>query len=77
MMDNPNLIRNVALAGQLHHGKVTVRQSYCARGPHAKAQTTFMDMLIEETHAVGWSATSSERPARYTGSFSSLSFYPR
>ena len=22
MMDNPNLIRNVALAGHLHHGKV-------------------------------------------------------
>ena len=25
-----------------------------------------MDMLIEETHAVGWDATATERPVRYT-----------
>eukprot|EP00042_Codosiga_hollandica_P022936 m.87730 g.87730 ORF g.87730 m.87730 type:complete len:986 (+) comp50988_c0_seq3:36-2993(+) len=49
MMDNPNLIRNVAFAGHIHHGK-----------------TSFMDMLIEETHHVGWDATAADKPVRYT-----------
>jgi U5 small nuclear ribonucleoprotein component len=33
LMDNPELIRNVAIVGHLHHGK-----------------TSFVDMLIEQTH---------------------------
>jgi len=33
IMDSPNLIRNVAMVGHLHHGK-----------------TSFIDMLMEETH---------------------------
>ncbi len=32
-------------------------------------QTTFVDMLIEETHEVAWDATATERPVRYTGLF--------
>lgn len=51
LMDNANLIRNVALCGHLHHGK-----------------TTFMDMLIEQTHVVAWGPESAEKPIRYTDS---------
>jgi U5 small nuclear ribonucleoprotein component len=37
LMDHPQLIRNVALVGHLHHGK-----------------TSFMDMLIQQTHIKKW-----------------------
>ena len=49
MMDNPNLIRNVAICGHLHHGK-----------------STFMDMIIEQTHNVAWGPESAEKSVRYT-----------
>lgn len=49
MMDQPDLIRNVALCGHLHHGK-----------------TSFMDMLVEQTHTVGWGAEAAEKAIRYT-----------
>mmetsp|Transcript_18041 Transcript_18041/g.34206 ORF Transcript_18041/g.34206 Transcript_18041/m.34206 type:complete len:985 (-) Transcript_18041:241-3195(-) len=44
LMDHPNLIRNVALIGNLHHGK-----------------TSFMDLLVRETHVLDWSQTKNER----------------
>jgi 116 kDa U5 small nuclear ribonucleoprotein component len=37
LMTRPELIRNIALAGNLHHGK-----------------STFMDLLIQETHNENW-----------------------
>lgn len=37
LMTKPELIRNIALAGNLHHGK-----------------TTFLDLLIQETHLQNW-----------------------
>lgn len=40
LMDYPDLIRNVAIVGHLHHGK-----------------TTFMDMLIQQTHPKLWTLT--------------------
>eukprot|EP00043_Microstomoeca_roanoka_P004395 m.49368 g.49368 ORF g.49368 m.49368 type:complete len:989 (+) comp12471_c0_seq1:193-3159(+) len=49
MMDHPDLIRNVALVGHLHHGK-----------------SCFLDMLIEETHTVGWGPEAAEKPVRYS-----------
>lgn len=49
MMDQPDLIRNVALCGHLHHGK-----------------TSFMDMLVEQTHTVEWGAEAAEKAIRYT-----------
>ena len=48
MSRNPNLIRNVAVAGHLHHGK-----------------TTFMDMLVEQTHDVKFE-WSGDKQLRYT-----------
>ena len=48
MTGNPNLVRSVAVAGHLHHGK-----------------TTFMDMLVEQTHEVGFE-WSGDKQLRYT-----------
>ncbi|EGD82082.1 Eftud2 protein [Salpingoeca rosetta] len=48
MMDHPDLIRNVAIVGHLHHGK-----------------SCFLDMLVEETHAVAWGPEAAEKPVRY------------
>lgn len=47
LMGNPDLIRNVAVAGHLHHGK-----------------TTFMDMLVEQTHAISHEMTTDGKQAR-------------
>ena len=49
MTGNPNLVRSVAVAGHLHHGK-----------------TTFMDMLVEQTHEVGFEWFSDDKQLRYT-----------
>ncbi|KAK6118104.1 hypothetical protein DH2020_048153 [Rehmannia glutinosa] len=49
LMSNPSLVRNVALVGNLHHGK-----------------TTFMDMLVEQTHHISTFDHSSEKHMRYT-----------
>jgi len=37
MTDHPSMVRNVALIGNLHHGK-----------------TTFVDMLVSQTHNLSW-----------------------
>lgn len=37
----------------------------CGHLHHGK--TAFMDMLVEQTHAVEWGAESAERGVRYTG----------
>ena len=49
MMTNSNLVRNVSVVGQLHHGK-----------------TTFMDMLLEQTHEVQFEWFSNDKQLRYT-----------
>lgn len=49
LMSNPSLVRNVALVGNLHHGK-----------------TTFMDMLVEQTHHISTFDQNSEKHMRYT-----------
>lgn len=46
LMYTPKLIRNVAILGQLHHGK-----------------TTFVDTLVQATHANEWDPS---KPVRYT-----------
>ncbi|RUS27799.1 hypothetical protein BC938DRAFT_482716 [Jimgerdemannia flammicorona] len=46
MMNFPNLVRNIAIVGHLHHGK-----------------TSFVDMLVSETHDVPINA---DQPERYT-----------
>ena len=46
LMNHPDLIRNVAIVGHLHHGK-----------------TSFVDMLISETHDIPINV---EQPERYT-----------
>ncbi|KAG1139842.1 hypothetical protein G6F36_015902 [Rhizopus arrhizus] len=45
-MNHPDLIRNIAIVGHLHHGK-----------------TSFVDMLISETHDIPINV---EQPERYT-----------
>lgn len=49
MLSNPNLTRNVAVCGHLHHGK-----------------TSFMDMLIEQTHDVSTLGRDPDQQMRYT-----------
>ena len=50
LMGNANLVRNVAVAGHLHHGK-----------------TTFIDMLVEQTHHVDDAIVhADDRALRYT-----------
>jgi len=49
LMGNPNLVRNITVAGHLHHGK-----------------TTFMDMLLEQTHTVDYKWFSNDKQLRYT-----------
>jgi len=44
LMESPVLIRNVALIGQLHHGK-----------------TSFMDMLVHQTHYKNWNVRKEQR----------------
>lgn len=46
LMNHPDLIRNIAIVGHLHHGK-----------------TSFVDMLIAETHDIPINV---EQPERYT-----------
>lgn len=46
LMTKPELIRNISLAGNLHHGK-----------------TTFLDLLIQETHVQNWDLS---KEYRYT-----------
>lgn len=46
LMNHPDLIRNIAVVGHLHHGK-----------------TSFVDMLISETHDIPINV---EQPERYT-----------
>lgn len=46
MMNTPDLIRNIAIVGHLHHGK-----------------TSFVDMLISETHDIPINV---DQPERYT-----------
>lgn len=46
LMNHPDLIRNIAIVGHLHHGK-----------------TSFVDMLISETHDMPINV---EQPERYT-----------
>jgi len=46
MTDHPSMVRNVALIGNLHHGK-----------------TTFVDMLISQTHDISWEL---DKDQRYT-----------
>ncbi|RCH97505.1 U5 small nuclear ribonucleoprotein component [Rhizopus stolonifer] len=46
LMNYPNLVRNIAIAGHLHHGK-----------------TSFVDMLISETHNI---PVNVDQPERYT-----------
>lgn len=46
LMNHPDLIRNIAIVGHLHHGK-----------------TSFVDMLISETHNM---PINGEQPERYT-----------
>ena len=48
MLSNPNLTRNVAVCGHLHHGK-----------------TSFMDMVVEQTHALSTEGRDPERQMRY------------
>jgi U5 small nuclear ribonucleoprotein component len=50
MLRNPNLTRNVAVCGHLHHGK-----------------TSLMDMLVQQTHAIGGLAgkNTNETQTRY------------
>ncbi|KAL2914439.1 U5 small nuclear ribonucleoprotein component [Polyrhizophydium stewartii] len=42
----PEMVRNIAIVGHLHHGK-----------------TSFVDMLVEQTHAIDWSV---DKNVRYT-----------
>ncbi|KAL6504388.1 hypothetical protein OROGR_026311 [Orobanche gracilis] len=49
LMSNPMLVRNVALVGNLQHGK-----------------TTFMDMLVEQTHHISTFDQNTEKHMRYT-----------
>lgn len=46
LMNHPDLIRNIAVVGHLHHGK-----------------TSFVDMLISETHDIPINV---DQPERYT-----------
>lgn len=46
LMNHPDLIRNIAIVGHLHHGK-----------------TSFVDMLISETHDIPINV---DQPERYT-----------
>ncbi|KAI8975759.1 P-loop containing nucleoside triphosphate hydrolase protein [Mycotypha africana] len=46
LMNHPNLVRNIAIVGHLHHGK-----------------TSFVDMLISETHDIPINV---DQPERYT-----------
>ena len=48
MLSNPNLTRNVAVCGHLHHGKAS-----------------FMDMVVEQTHALSTEGRDPERQMRY------------
>ena len=56
-MDNADLIRNVALCGHLHHGKVMfaricklIKIIKCKVFTRFLFQTSFVDCLMEQTH---------------------------
>ena len=50
LMDSPELIRNVAIAGHLHHGKVCIAFVGFKTFEIIIFQTSIVDNLVEQTH---------------------------